>query len=173
MSWQIGPLPLQPHFVRGPPPPPLPLILVVCLRISTGFKGDSFRERHICENFGRTDKMALLACLQTLNVSGAFLKHSVSINRRRHMHLRNAVERQQTGTETTKQWLKSDSAYLGQSDPEELKNDSKVNLEAWKSRRKSLLLSLFWSFTSDIFLGWGSHGMHRSPVSHARTSLPY
>ena len=26
MSWQIGPLPLQPHFVRGPPARPLPLM---------------------------------------------------------------------------------------------------------------------------------------------------
>ena len=48
-------------------------ILVVCLRICTCFKGVSFRETHLWEHFGRTDKIALITCLKNLNVSGAFL----------------------------------------------------------------------------------------------------
>ena len=38
-------------------------ILVACWRISTGFKGDSFRGTHLWEHFGRTDKAALIMCL--------------------------------------------------------------------------------------------------------------
>ena len=47
--------------------------LVVCLRICTGFKRISFRETHLWEHFGRTDKIALITCLKKLNVSDAFL----------------------------------------------------------------------------------------------------
>ena len=43
------------------------------LRICTGFKGVSFRETHLWEQFGRPDKIALITCLKKLNVSGAFL----------------------------------------------------------------------------------------------------
>ena len=46
---------------------------VVPLRICTGFKGGSFRETHLQEQFGRPDKIALITCLKKLNVSGAFL----------------------------------------------------------------------------------------------------
>ena len=45
----------------------------MCLRICTGFKGVSFRETHLWEHFGRTDKIALITCLKNLNVSGASL----------------------------------------------------------------------------------------------------
>ena len=47
--------------------------LVVCLGICTGFKGVSFRETHLREHFGRTNKIALITCLKKLNVSSAFL----------------------------------------------------------------------------------------------------
>ena len=47
--------------------------LVVCSRICTGFTGVSFRETHLWEHFGRTDKIALIMCLKKLNVSGASL----------------------------------------------------------------------------------------------------
>ena len=49
-------------------------ILIECLRISTGFKGDSLRETHLWEHFGRTDKIALIPCLKSFNVSSASLK---------------------------------------------------------------------------------------------------
>ena len=45
----------------------------MCLRICTGFKEVCFRETHLREHFGRTDKVALITCLKKLNVSGAFL----------------------------------------------------------------------------------------------------
>ena len=45
----------------------------MCLRIWTGFKRNSFRETHLGENFGRTDKLALITRLSKLSVSGAFL----------------------------------------------------------------------------------------------------
>ena len=48
-------------------------ILVACCRICTGFKGDSFRETHLWEHFGRTDTIALITCLKKLNVSGTSL----------------------------------------------------------------------------------------------------
>ena len=43
-------------------------ILVACLRINAGLKGDSFRETHrICEStFGRTGKTALITSLEHL-----------------------------------------------------------------------------------------------------------
>ena len=41
-----------------------------------GFKGVSFRETHLREHFGRTDKNALITCLKKLNVSGAFLNYA-------------------------------------------------------------------------------------------------
>ena len=41
---------------------------------STGFKADSFRETHLWEHFGRTDKIALITCLKNWNVSGTSLK---------------------------------------------------------------------------------------------------
>ena len=49
---------------------------ILRLRIYTGFKGVSFRETHLREHFGRTDKIALITCLKKLNVSAAFLSHS-------------------------------------------------------------------------------------------------
>ena len=47
--------------------------LVACLRIWTDLKGVSFREAHLWEHFGRTDKIALVTCLKRSNVPGAFL----------------------------------------------------------------------------------------------------
>ena len=44
----------------------------MCLRIYAGFTGDSFRETHLWEHFGRTDRIALITCLEQSNVSGAF-----------------------------------------------------------------------------------------------------
>ena len=49
----------------------------MCLRICTGFKRVSFRETHLWEHFGRTDKTALITCLKKLNVSGAFLRRRI------------------------------------------------------------------------------------------------
>ena len=46
-------------------------LLVACFRISTGFKGDSVRETHLREHFGRTDKSALITSLKNSNVSDA------------------------------------------------------------------------------------------------------
>ena len=43
------------------------------MRISTGLKGNSFRETRLCEHFGRADKVALTTCLKHFNVSDAFL----------------------------------------------------------------------------------------------------
>ena len=43
-------------------------MLVAHLRISAGFTGDSFREKHLWEHFGRTDKIALITCLKKLGV---------------------------------------------------------------------------------------------------------
>ena len=42
--------------------------LVACVGISTGFTEVSFREMHLWEHFGRTDKIALITCLKKLNV---------------------------------------------------------------------------------------------------------
>ena len=49
------------------------VLFAVCLRICTGFKGVSFRETYLWEHFGRTDQIALIACLKKLNVSAASL----------------------------------------------------------------------------------------------------
>ena len=40
------------------------------------FKGASFRETHLQESFGRTDKVALTTCLKNLKISGAFLSEA-------------------------------------------------------------------------------------------------
>ena len=48
-------------------------LLAACLRICTGLKGVSFREMHLWEHIGRTDKIALITCLKTFNVSDASL----------------------------------------------------------------------------------------------------
>ena len=50
----------------------------MCLRVFTGFKGVSFRETHLWEHFGRTDQIALIACLKKLNVSSASLTQARS-----------------------------------------------------------------------------------------------
>ena len=51
-------------------------ILVACLRISAqAFKVNSFRETHLCEYFGETDKIALITtCPNNFNASSSCLK---------------------------------------------------------------------------------------------------
>ena len=67
-------------------------VLVVCLRICTGFERVSFREAHLWEHFGRTDKIALITRLKKLNVSGASLKNYVlylcsrNVDKKTHPH---------------------------------------------------------------------------------------
>ena len=54
----------------------------MCLRISTGLKGDSFRESIYESTFvGQT--FALITCLNNLNVPGAFLTNSTWTSRKR------------------------------------------------------------------------------------------
>ena len=43
----------------------------MCMKLSTGFKVDSVRATHLCEHFGRTDKIALITCLKHFNMSGS------------------------------------------------------------------------------------------------------
>ena len=53
--------------------------LVACLGTSTGFEGDSFRETHLWEHFGRTDNIALMTCLKKLKCIRRFSEFSTLI----------------------------------------------------------------------------------------------
>ena len=53
-------------------------MLVAGLKINAGFRLDSFRDTYPWEHFGLTDKIVLIICLNTWNISDTFLKNKPS-----------------------------------------------------------------------------------------------
>ena len=87
-------------------------LLVACLRINAGLKGDSCRETHLWEHFGRTDTIALITHLKEFNISGASLiqphscqtygLHADCLSRKRRRRLRQVQARGWVLTDITK-----------------------------------------------------------------------